>query len=830
MPASSDTLVIEWAPYGTDAETGKAFPPHPTQARIREWVQRVRGGLHKTDGIPVLYLQHGVASGGTRAVLAPVMECVFEYPGIRVLVGRKDYQDLRMSIMETFFEIMPRPLIADRNEQEHRYTIRGPSGEGQVFFRELKDVRGLGSQEFAIIVVAEAHEIEEAAYRTLKQRCRQSCYPLMILMEGNPPPMGHWLDKLCDPSHPQHDPDIERVILTSYENWAHMAPAYRTSLEQQPEGWRRRYLMGETSALPSGTPVYPSFIDSVHVAPVQVIPGRPLIRGWDWGLRRAACYDSKTEVLTELGWKLFKDVKIGESVATLHPSTREIEYQPVQATISYPFTGNMYHWLDNGNTGYDIRVTDNHMMVVEKLDKRTKKRELSFMTARQLSEYQMSKSRRTWFIRQGKWSGSAMDCVRLPERISHVNGGTKTRQAVLWPLDNYAEFMGLYLSEGYSTLSKAYSTDVKPTHYLTTICQKIEEPVMTAVLEKTPFKFHRMKQSQQGWRAASAQLYDHLKPFGYAQDKYVPACIKTAPLEIIQKFLSMYEMGDGSESGDWVKITTTSEQMAGDLQELYLKCGYSARVSEYHSDRYTQGAAYTVSRLKTYAMRVQPNKLKVESVKNEPVYCLTVPNHTLYVRRNGRPMWSGNCVWGQLTDEGRFLIHREWMPMETPEEQFIDGVIMRTNAWFGPLTSRDFGDPAATHRDPHGVSTLQRLQAKGIHLGYRTSTYGERIPLINSKLSQMIGGKPLIQIDPRCEILIEGLMGGYHYPELKMDAEFSPKMDSPKKEGYFEHLCNAFEYACVNLWLPGKAATSTFIQKRNAKLTRTQAMVGSAYF
>lgn len=463
-------------PFGINPETGCAYPPHPTQKKISEWVQAVRDKRYSKQGIPVVYLQHGVDSGGTRAVLSPVIKCLFDYPGLRVLIGRKDFNDLRVSIMETFFEIIPSALIVERDEQEHRYVLQGKEGRAQVFFRELKDVRGLGSQEFAIIVVAEAHEIEEAAYRTLKQRCRQSGYPLMILMEGNPPPLGHWLDKLCDPSDPKHDPDIERIILSSYENWAHMAPAYRTSLEQQPSAWRKRYLDGLSAALPSGTPVYPAFVDTVHVLMTQFIPGRPLIRGWDFGLRRAA------------------------------------------------------------------------------------------------------------------------------------------------------------------------------------------------------------------------------------------------------------------------------------------------------------------------------------------------------------------CTWCQLTDDSRLLVHREWMPMETPEEAFIDGVIMRTNAWFGEIPCRDFGDPAATHRDPAGVSTLQRLQAKGIQLGYRQSTYGERIPLLNGKLSQMAAGKPLIQVDPRNEILIEGLMGGYHYPELKMDQEFTAKRDTPYRDGYFEHILNAWEYVGVNLWMPGKALTKTYIERRNQRVSRTLAMAGSAYF
>lgn len=473
-----DTINVIWAPYGIDNETQQPHPPHPTQQKIREWVVRVKNGQHPKAGIPVLYCQHGVDSGGTRGVLSPVLELLFDSPGIRILIGRKDYQDLRLSVMETFFEMIPPILIQERDEQEHRYVIRGRGGTGNIFFRELKDTRGLGSQEFAVIVVSEAHEIDLIAYRTLKQRCRQAGFPTMILMEGNPPGYGHWLDKICNPQDADFDPDIDRLTLSSYENWNHMSPAYRQSLEQMPSTWRKRYLLGETAPLPSGTPVYPAFIDTVHVGPTQIIPDRPIIRGWDWGLRRAA------------------------------------------------------------------------------------------------------------------------------------------------------------------------------------------------------------------------------------------------------------------------------------------------------------------------------------------------------------------CCWAQKEDSGRLLIHREWLAMETPEEQFIDAVIEKTNDWFGARPCKDFGDPAARNRDPNGVSTLQRLQKRGIQLGFRPSTYGERIPLINRKLSEMIQGLPSVKIDPSCEILIEGFMGGYHFPEIKLEAAFSPGKDIPFKDGFYDHLMNAAEYVFVNLFGPQASgqAVRQFVQVKRERVRRYSHRRGSVVF
>lgn len=287
----SATLEVLFAPYGIDTN-GAAYPPHATQARIRQWVAEVRAGQHQEAGIPCLYVQHGVNSGGTRGALAPVLEYAFEQPGLSVLVGRKDFVDLRKSGMATFFAIVPEPLIVKRDEQLHIYKL-ATQGAGAalstIHFSELKEPDSLGSQEFAAILVIEAHEMTEEAFRKLRNRARQGLLPSFLILEGNPPSEGHWLARLTNPREPSYDPSITVFELASTENWDFMTTAYKRTLEAMPSGWRRRYLLGKTGFLPSGSAVYPAYVESFHGRQTAVIPDRPLIRGWDFGYRRAAC-------------------------------------------------------------------------------------------------------------------------------------------------------------------------------------------------------------------------------------------------------------------------------------------------------------------------------------------------------------------------------------------------------------------------------------------------------------------------------------------------------------------------------------------------------------
>lgn len=277
---------------------------------VLDWVDRVRRGQHPKEGVPILYLQGGVGSGKTRALLAPVIECLTQIPDLRVLWGRQDFNDLRLSAMETFFEVMPPEIVVGQDKQEHRYiigqqhddtTIKQPTA--QIFFRGLKDLGGLGSQEFGLIVVTEAHEITEQAYRTLKMRVRQYGMPTMLLMEGNPPNEEHWLSQVTDPKNEEKfDPDIEMVKVSTYENWDNLPESYRNSLESMPLSWKNKYLYGHFGFMPEGKPYYQGFKEHIHTGEFEWNSEKELICGWDFGYHHPACIITQIDMQDRWVW------------------------------------------------------------------------------------------------------------------------------------------------------------------------------------------------------------------------------------------------------------------------------------------------------------------------------------------------------------------------------------------------------------------------------------------------------------------------------------------------------------------------------------------------
>lgn len=76
------------------------------------------------------------------------------------------------------------------------------------------------------------------------------------------------------------------------------------------------------------------------------------------------CYDSETEVLTDSGFKLFKDVKTNENVWTFNPTTCHSQWQKITKILMYDYIGDIYvvrHKYIN------LVVTPNHYMWTSEL-------------------------------------------------------------------------------------------------------------------------------------------------------------------------------------------------------------------------------------------------------------------------------------------------------------------------------------------------------------------------------------------------------------------------------------------------------------------------------
>ncbi|OIO08703.1 hypothetical protein COX67_04305 [Candidatus Falkowbacteria bacterium CG_4_10_14_0_2_um_filter_36_22] len=335
----------------------------------------------------------------------------------------------------------------------------------------------------------------------------------------------------------------------------------------------------------------------------------------------AACYDKETEILTKSGFKKFKDLDDNEIVATLNPNTGYLEYHQIYAKIKYYFTGKMIHFLGQR---VDLLVTPDHRIYrkfrlrtghhfkIEDANDALKRKTITQMTS------------------MCKWKGK----IKNKFSILKINQTRPAKGVNFFSVKEFVRFMGWYLSEG-------FCIEQKRGRYEVCIAQdekneRKSQEIFT-VIKKLGFKPYR---NNHHICFNSKELVQYLKQFGRCKDKYIPEWIKNLPKDCLSIFADTMIKGDGTfENGRIRKFYSTSRKLIDGMQELLLKIGYSTTISEYKNTGFSKN--------KIYHLNISQERFlgcwSKEKYYKGNVYCISVPNHIILVRRNGKIIWSGNC-------------------------------------------------------------------------------------------------------------------------------------------------------------------------------------------
>lgn len=352
-------------------------------------------------------------------------------------------------------------------------------------------------------------------------------------------------------------------------------------------------------------------------------------RGW-----HPFCYSKDSEVLTAQGWKKFADVTFEDSIISLNPETREVEYVGITAKQQYWYAGLMCRFY---NKTLDCLVTPDHSMVY--LNKRDG--EIRYCQAK---DYTKGK---------GGFYRSAMNSTQDRPHI-RIGGSC-------YKFDAFCEFMGYWLSDG----SLEHNSGVSISQ---NVGEKAREDIV-ACIKRLGFE-PKLRNDRVLFYDAGFNAY--LKQFGYSYTKYVPEEIKTASARQIKIFLDAFIKCDGherpcksfvgnhgnvfaSQNGEKMYFTT-SPRMAGDLCECMLKVGHrpSVAVSEPHTAVKKDGTIiqgnkphYSIRECNSVTSTVFD---KEEVGYSDYVYDLTLErNHIMYIKRNGKCFWGSNCRCHAIT-------------------------------------------------------------------------------------------------------------------------------------------------------------------------------------
>jgi len=364
---------------------------------------------------------------------------------------------------------------------------------------------------------------------------------------------------------------------------------------------------------------------------------------------RVFCYDAETEVLTEDGWKQWPDVDGSEIFATVNPDTGYLEYQPATEHFVADYDGAMHRVRSEQ---VDLLVTPNHRMWVKAHDTQANKRGEEPYRVRLASEIF---GQRVAYLKTAKWSGQESGTVGIPgtKRVYQVRDRAKktTRRYVgsEFPLEEFARFLGHWLAEG-----------CLHGHQIVLAQNRGEQlDAMAENVRAMGLSTHLPVTGHGNVRTQNVALRDSLASCGTrAHEKRVPRYVHQWGPSILRVFLEAYADGDGSRRRDCnhTVIYTTSPQMADDLQVLAIKAGWSAnvrvddrtglqRVMPNGQTFRNPRPCYVVSLVKsrTHPL-VNHNGARSDSLEHYKgkVYCVKVDNGLLFVRRNGKPVVSGN--------------------------------------------------------------------------------------------------------------------------------------------------------------------------------------------
>ena len=356
------------------------------------------------------------------------------------------------------------------------------------------------------------------------------------------------------------------------------------------------------------------------------------------------CYDCNTDVFTRDGWKAISEVTISDEVATLNVSTNMLEWEHPTNIIHQYYEGKMVS-IESQNIS--LMVTPNHRCLV----KNSFYGDYHWTNAKDL----FTTTTRHWFKKSCSWYAPVQEYFVLPavNFVKNNRYGEKCKPAKKFPMDLWLKFLGLYLTEG--SYSEVPRKNGKRYDYRIRISQK--KPDVRHELEQIISSLgYSYTASSMDYSIFDKQLWSYLKNFGRSYDKYIPTEIKELAPSQLQILIDYLIMGDGSDAmysrlnKSVQKVypyrtkvfRTSSIRLRDDFCEIAIKCGYA--ISIYKPKEYEEGYApsWTVHLLGAKDFKVSEKSCNKNVDFSGMIYCISVPNTTLLVKRNGRIFWCGN--------------------------------------------------------------------------------------------------------------------------------------------------------------------------------------------
>lgn len=362
------------------------------------------------------------------------------------------------------------------------------------------------------------------------------------------------------------------------------------------------------------------------------------------------CYSSDTEILTKRGWKLFPELEKDDEFAT-RSWDGYLEWHKAYEFISYKHEGKMVHFKSRG--GVDLLVTPDHKVFSAAYESNYP--EFKLTPAFQFLKPGIGNQKMT---KQIKVRNSVSDTFIIPG-FTYWKANKKCDLPDLeFNKDIFFKFLAWYLSEGsvwFNEKENSYRIAIPQLDKGDKNIQNRKE-----IIELISALGFTATETNRDISFKNRQLGYWLSNLGVSYNKYIPFDIFSEFDQYYANlFVETYSKADASvDNTGHIKFYTTSKALADQLQLIIFISGKSANIWEdnrVNQSHFCEKGNCTITHKHIcYVVSIHNKCTDVflsayrghfQNVNhyNDFVYCVNVPNHVVFIRRNGIPIWCGNC-------------------------------------------------------------------------------------------------------------------------------------------------------------------------------------------